>query len=119
MIHASFEDGLTIRLTVQGHGIGEYGNDLICAGTSTLVTTLANWMLLLHAEGKLLRQPEIRLEPGDAVIDVRPKAMHWETVRSYFGFVLCGLDGLREIEPQAIEIDIPADQSAEDMDSPT
>lgn len=119
MIKAKFYDGNCIRLTVQGHGGGEYGTDIVCAGVSTLVTTLANWAMLLYKDNNLLAKPVIRLEPGDAIIEVLPRAKFWAMVRSYYGFVLVGLDGIAEVRPEAIEIDINAAEAAEDMGSST
>lgn len=119
MIKATFYDGNCIRLTVQGHGGGEYGTDIVCAGVSTLVTTLANWAMILYEDKYLLAKPVIRLEPGDAIIEVLPRAQLWAMVRSYFGFVLVGLDGIAAVRPEAIEIDIDAAEAAEDMGSST
>ena len=119
MITAKFYDGNCIRLTVQGHGGGEYGTDIVCAGVSTLVTTLANWAMLLYEDKNLLAKPVIRLEPGDAIIEVLPRPQLWAMVRSYFGFVLVGLDGIAAVRPDAIEIDIDAAEAADDMGSPT
>lgn len=119
MIKARFYDGSCIRLTVQGHGGGEYGTDIVCAGVSTLVTTLANWAMLLYEDKNLLAKPVIRLEPGDAIIEVLPRAQLWAMARSYFGFVLVGLDGIASARPDAIEIDIDAAEAADDMGSPT
>lgn len=59
------------KLTVRGHaGSAEAGKDLICAGASTLVFTLADTLESMRSDRF---QPRITLEPGYAVFDIKPE----------------------------------------------
>lgn len=65
----------TLSLRLIGHaGYAEHGKDIICASASILVYTVAQMMADLYAEGKMIGEPTIRLDEGDAIVKVRPDA---------------------------------------------
>ena len=56
-------------LQVTGHaGAGKRGEDLVCAAASVLIYTAAAAARQLHREGKLETAPQIRLQPGNALL---------------------------------------------------
>lgn len=82
------------RLEVRGHaGAGPYGGDLVCAGVSTLVYTLAE--NLKGVDGLFCC-----LEPGEAVLSCRP----CRRAREAFRFAETGLRMLADSFPQNISI---------------
>ena len=65
MVEIQYKKG---AITVKGHaGSGRYGQDLVCAGVSALILTLAE-AVKRWEEKKLLECREITLSSGQAVI---------------------------------------------------
>ena len=74
MIQVRFEkDGKNIILTVQGHSEqAEMGQDIVCSAASILAYTVAQMVTTMREEGKLKKNPHIRMDSGDAVITCKP-----------------------------------------------
>lgn len=72
MVTICYETGKDGSLvTVRGHaGAGEYGHDLVCAGVSILVWTLANALVRLEMDGAVT-ESDTKLEAGDAELRFR------------------------------------------------
>lgn len=71
VVIAKREGTLTLRLN--GHaGYAEKGQDIVCAAASILVYTVAQMMVDLREQGRLIEEPLIRLDEGNAVIRVKP-----------------------------------------------
>lgn len=89
------------KLTVRGHaGSAEQGKDLVCAGASMLVFTLADTLKALENESF---RPRITLEPGYAVFDA--KAENGETMFAAIAAmftVCCGFRRLAAEDPQFV-----------------
>lgn len=75
-------------VTARGHaGYGAYGQDIVCAGVSTLLATAAEMLLRLEAAGEVRLEP-VRLEPGDVRMsfettgDSTKANMLWETLEA-------------------------------------
>lgn len=69
MIELHF-DGLTV--TASGHaGFAPRGQDIVCAGVSTLLAAAAEMAARMHRDG-LLEGCTVRLEPGKAEIAMEP-----------------------------------------------
>ena len=69
MIEIHF-DGLTVRAS--GHaGFAPRGQDIVCAGVSTLLAAAAETAARMRRDG-LLEECTVRLEPGDAEITMKP-----------------------------------------------
>ena len=63
------EESLCIRL--EGHaGAGKWGKDIVCAAASILAYTAAASARQLYREGKLTSAPYVRLQPGDALLEM-------------------------------------------------
>ncbi len=76
-------------VTARGHaGYGAYGQDIVCAGVSTLLATAAEMLLRLEAAGEVRLTEQVKLEPGDIRLAFEPlgdgtKAnMLWETLEA-------------------------------------
>ena len=69
MIELHF-DGL--KVTASGHaGFAPRGQDIVCAGVSTLLAAAAETAARMRRDG-LLEECTVRLEPGDAEIAMKP-----------------------------------------------
>lgn len=79
------EDGKTLVLTIQGHsGQAEMGHDLVCASVSILAYTLAESVRNMRTDGRLRKEPHIKMESGDAVITCKPsKGYYVEALQAY------------------------------------
>lgn len=70
MIEIQF-DGLTVR--ARGHaGFAPRGQDIVCAGVSTLLAAAAETAARMNRDG-LLESCTVHLEPGNAEIAMEPK----------------------------------------------
>ena len=94
------------RLTVEGHAhSGVPGHDLVCAGASTLVYTLAANVGNMEAKGNV-RDVVVNLEPGWAEISCKPKSRYTAIVAIIFDAVCVGFELLARDNPQYISYEI-------------
>ncbi len=79
------EGGKTLVLTIIGHaGMGDAGNDPVCAAASILAYTVAQEVTDMHKAGKLKKEPHIRLDAGDASVTCKPtKSAYAEALHLY------------------------------------
>ena len=77
MITAKFStdaDSGSLTMRIVGHsGSAPRGQDLICAGMSTLAITCAQLIRMMHSEEKLKKPPHITIRDGSARITAVPK----------------------------------------------
>jgi uncharacterized protein YsxB (DUF464 family) len=92
------EDRLTLQVT--GHaGSAPAGQDLICAGMTTLVYALAQ---TLQSSGeRLAEEPDIQLSPGFALIRAKAKP---ETLRGAFQMAINGAKLLATHYPECVAV---------------
>ena len=94
------------RLTVKGHAYSEApGHDLVCAGASALVYTLAANVVNMEAIGQVL-DVTMKLEPGDAEISCRPRTKYKAVVERIFEAVCVGFEILADSNPKYISYEI-------------
>lgn len=80
------------RVTIRGHAhSGELGRDLICAGCSALVLTLAANVRHLEEQGHV-RNTVVRIQSGDAEISCTPRSGCRHTVRLIFQSLCAGFE---------------------------
>lgn len=99
------ENGESLILSVKGHAqFAPQGEDIICAGVSTLVYTLAQIASFYYEQGKLQKRPNIQLESADALVVMKPKAEAFgEVMLSYF-YTQVGLGLLADNYPGCVEL---------------
>ena len=94
------------RVTVDGHASsGEAGHDLVCAGASTLVYTLAANVGNLESAGRV-RSPVVNLAPGRAEVSCRPKGKYEAVVRCILNAVCVGFELMADQYPEYIAYEI-------------
>lgn len=106
MIDADFtmEKG-TLKLRVRGHaGAAPMGQDLVCAGVSSLALTAAEVAARLEKQGWLARSPLIRLQSGTALILLTPHKEVCREAALCFWTVQAGLERLEQMYPGCIRI---------------
>ena len=92
---------------IHGHAEhAEEGKDIVCAGASAHVFTLAQCVMEMHGEGKLKKEPVVRLgpNPGEAVIAARPKPKHAKELQCYFHMAQVGLTILKQAYPESVDL---------------
>ena len=90
------------RVTVSGHaGSGEKGRDLICAGVSALVYTLASNVDSLVTQGNA-REPVIELREGWAEISCKPKTNMKAVATLLFDSVCSGFELMAARYPEYV-----------------
>lgn len=74
-------------VTAKGHaGYGAHGQDIVCAGVSTLLCTAAEMLQRLEDRGEAAIREPMKLEPGDVELAFEPvggssaPAVLWETL---------------------------------------
>lgn len=96
-------DGLTMQAV--GHaGYGAFGQDVVCAGMSTLFVTAAE-MILDMEEGGLVADKVLRLEPGNVCMGVRPAEAGREKAEWLFRTLETGCRILAESYPDNVCIE--------------
>lgn len=89
-----------IRLTIRGHAdSAPVGQDLVCAGVSTLAYAAGEAVRQMSESGKLLEE-SVQLTPGNAEIMALPVAEYRQEVWNSFWTVLCGLKVMARSFPQ-------------------
>lgn len=100
---------LCMRMT--GHSAAApHGEDLICAGASTLAATLADCAALLDRHGKTEGEPTVELRSGFACVKLLPKPECRGEALMMFSTVQLGMSALRRNYPAYIRLK-PFDQS--------
>ena len=96
-------DGM--RMTAKGHaGSGPFGSDVVCAGMSTLFVTVAEVILEMRDDGKLQRDPEVQLCPGDVILGMEPTTAGMDKAQNLWDFLLTGCQMIADSYPQYVVI---------------
>ena len=94
------------RLTVEGHAhSGEPGQDLVCAGASTLAYTLAANVGNLEERGQV-RDVAVSLNPGSTEIACKPLTKYTAITDRIFAAVCVGFEILAANHPDYISYEI-------------
>ena len=92
-------------LEVKGHAGGKRGTDVVCAGVSALVGTLAQALSLLKGQ-RAVSHLDVQMEPGNAKINCKPRSRMDAVVGVTFDTICIGLDRLAEQYPKKIQMEI-------------
>lgn len=96
-----------LGMVVKGHaGAGVKGEDLVCAGMSTLACTAAMAAKMMYASGWLTRPPRIRLENGVGQILVTPRKDKRDAVRMSFWTIQVGAFYLAQSCPEYVRLEV-------------
>ena len=112
MIIAKFStDGASgsITMEISGHGGGKLGQDLVCAGASTLAYTAAQSMEFMYSEDKLMKKPNIRIRKGEMSVTAKPRAEDYAEALHVFFVAQVGIHLLATNFPDKINL-IPFDE---------
>ena len=105
MIHAVYHRKYQ-TVTVEGHAYSdEPGKDLVCAGASAIVYTLAANAMQLQEQGAV-KKADVKLEPGNARIHCKAVSRYKATVTVIMDAVCMGLEMLASQYPQYIRYEI-------------
>ncbi len=87
-------------LEIQGHaGYAIAGQDIVCAGISTLFFTLIE---VLARDADLKERPHVRMGDGEAEVTVTPDPEHREKIDTVFETVVTGLRMMAEKYPENV-----------------
>lgn len=108
MIQARFEkseDGKTIILTVKGHSEqAEMGRDIVCSAASILAYTVAQMVTTMREEGKLKKNPHIRMDSGDATITCKPNKHYFDEAMLVYSVAQTGYELLAHTYPEYVRV---------------
>lgn len=108
MILAKFyaaADG-SLHMKASGHaGAAPKGQDLVCAGVSTLAEALALAVERLYHQGMLRRCPKVELYEGNAEIIAQPKPTFRTEAAMVFWTVENGMAALAESFPENVTLE--------------
>ena len=108
MILSKFDtaaDG-SLHMKATGHaGAASKGQDLVCAGVSTLAQTLAEAVERLYYQGMLRRCPRVELYEGNAEIIAQPKPDFRAEAAMVFWTVQNGIAALAESFPENVALE--------------
>ena len=108
MILAKFyaaADG-SLHMKAAGHAAAApKGEDLVCAGASTLAEALARAVERLYYQGMLRRCPRVELEEGRAEIIAQPKARFYKETAMVFWTVQNGMGALAAGFPGNVKLE--------------
>ncbi len=91
----------SLILRVSGHAASApKGEDLVCAGASTLAMTLAANVNLMRAQGKLERAPKVMLHDGYVLVRAKPKEEYRGEMLMLFSFIQVGMYQLKHNYPE-------------------
>ena len=98
-------EGNTLSLRLKGHaGYDVVGKDIVCASASILVYTVAQLICEMEACGRLAESPLIRLDEGDALVEVECKDQKsLEEAKRIMHFAKAGYSLLQNTYPEYIK----------------
>lgn len=95
-----------VRLTLRGHaGFAPKGRDLVCAGASTLVYTLAEALERMYIQGMLRKCPRMEIREGRADLEALPKPEYVQEILLVFWVIEAGLHNLGMQFPGCIQVE--------------
>ena len=94
-------------LRMKGHaGGGEPGQDIICAGLSTLACALINMLNEEQEQNHLTADWNIREDPLEVTIKAKPRTEHYQRIaKDYFRVIIMGLRAMAQHYPGNIEME--------------
>lgn len=110
--HSHSKRGYMIKINISEYGISadghagyaEYGKDIVCSAVTGLLYTMAECIRQEKDVGHL-RDMEITLEPGHAVITAVPVSEYVERLSAMFCTVKTGLAIVAEMYPDYVRIE--------------
>ena len=91
-----------LELRAEGHaGAGNYGEDIVCAGISAIVTSLGQYLLRYE----LCMRPELTLISGESKIRARPIYGWKKRTKEAFQQAVDGLTVMAECYPKHVRIE--------------
>lgn len=109
MIHMAFRYQRrcgTLSMTLQGHaGAAKKGEDLVCAGATTLAYTLGQAVQEMYQMGLLRRKPRVCLQEGWAEILATPRATALAEGLMAFWTVQAGAAVLGKSFPEYVQLE--------------
>ncbi len=92
-------------ISADGHaGYAEYGRDIVCSAVTSLLYMMAECIRQENDVGHL-RNMEITLEPGHAVLAAVPAKEYGERLSTMFCTVKTGLAVVAEMYPDYVQIE--------------
>ena len=94
-----------LSLKVAGHsGFADLGKDIVCSAVSILAYTVAQEIMYLNNDKKLLEEPEIILHDGNACITCRPKQEYYDDALKIFRFANTGYHLIAQNFPKNVKV---------------
>ena len=80
------------------------GQDIVCASVSILAYTVAQTLLFMYEEDRLLEEPIVDMDSGDALIVCRPKDNYYGEALHTFFVAKVGYNLLAQNYPKYVDI---------------
>lgn len=101
------ENQRSIILKMSGHAnAGPAGEDVVCAGASTLLYTLAQMSMFFYHLKKLRKKPTIKFGEKETLVVVSPKKDFSGEIESAFFFMQTGLALLADNYPRCFDVTV-------------
>ena len=96
----------SIHMTLKGHArAAPEGEDLICASATILAYTVAQAVQFMQEQGKLKKQPKIKIRDGEATIIATPTEEGYAECLHTFWVAQCGVHVLAHNYPQNVKLE--------------
>ena len=93
----------TLSLEISGHaGYADAGKDIVCSAASILAYTLAQEIMFMNSNQKLVKEPKLLLEEGNTSIVCRPKQEFYGEALRAFQFASTGYRLLTSNHPNNV-----------------
>ena len=95
------------KIKIKGHaGYADKGADILCASVSFAFYNLAQVMLNFYNEGFLCKEPEMRDNEGNSVLEVIPKKEYEAHVQLCFAYFTEGINALYAQYPEFVSLKV-------------
>ena len=96
-----------MRLHLKGHaGAAPAGQDIVCAGISTLCFALINTLLEEQEAGTMETDWNITQAPMEVSVRARPRTAHYRRrAQDYFRVIVMGLRAMEQEYPQNLRLE--------------
>lgn len=96
----------SIHMIVKGHAeSAPKGEDLICASATMLAYTVAQAVQFMQGQGKLVKQPKILIESGEATVIATPTEDAYAELLHTYWVAQCGFHVLSHSYPQNVKLE--------------
>ena len=105
MTTVRIDDKSTVKISINGHADYNPGNDIVCAGISTLSYTLLNFLFDASARN-IIHTFKYRSNPGDIYLEFKKQRWDTKEINAAIRMFRTGMEMIESQYPDHIKVEV-------------